>query len=64
MRHYRDQKAIAEAIAGMFQAEGARVVEQDGALHAFFFDDDLSAPMPVAKVNIDKLAAAIERRLS
>lgn len=64
MRHYRDQRAIAEAIADMFHQHGARVVDQDGVRFALFFDDDPCAPMPVAKINIDALAADIERKLS
>ncbi|MCW5708700.1 hypothetical protein [Shinella sp.] len=64
MRHFRDQREIREAIADMFEAEGARVVDREGVLVALFFDDDLCAPMPVAAINLDRLAADIERRLS
>lgn len=64
MRHFRDQRAIREAIADMFEAEGARVVDQEGVLFALFFDDDPYAPMPVARINLDRLAADIERKLS
>ncbi len=64
MRHFRDQRAIREAIADMFEAEGARVVDQEGVLFALFFDEDPSARMPVARINLDCLAADIERKLS
>ncbi|GLR51245.1 hypothetical protein KYK30_20435 [Shinella yambaruensis] len=68
MRHFRDQRAIREAIAEMFHAEGAKVVDQEGVTFALFFETDPfdlpRAPVLVAKINIDRLAADIERRLS
>ncbi|WP_411037688.1 hypothetical protein [Shinella sp. BYT-45] len=63
MRHYRDQRAIAEAVAEMYHQHGARIVDQDGVLFALFFDDATMETV-VAKINIDRLAADIERRLS
>lgn len=64
MRHFRDQREIAEAIAEMFHQHGAKVVDQDGVKFALFFDDLCQSPNAVAKINIDRLAADIERRLT
>lgn len=64
MRHFRDQRAIAEAIAEMFHQYGTKVVDEDGVQFALFFDDLCEGADAVAKINIDRLAADIERRLS
>lgn len=62
MRHYRDRRALAEAIAHEFHQHGARVVDQEGVTFALIFDDAMETV--VARVNIDAIAADIERRLS
>jgi len=62
MRHFRDQRAIRDAMVEMFEAEGARVVDRDGALFALFFAVD--SPTAVAVIDLDRLAADIERKLS
>lgn len=68
MRHFRDRREIAEAIGEMFAVEGAKIVDQEGVAFALFFETDPfdlpRAPVLVAKINIDRLAADIERRLS
>ncbi|SOC41612.1 hypothetical protein SAMN05892877_10927 [Rhizobium subbaraonis] len=64
MRQFRNQEAIAEAIAELFIAHGACLVEHGGGFFAVFFDDDLSCPMPVGKIDIGKLAAQLWERLS
>lgn len=63
MRHFPNRQVLIEALVELFQQFGARVIERDGAKFALFLDDDPCAPMPVASVPLDMLAAGLERRL-